>query len=59
MQGRKLSVESLIREYRADFVGVQETKNEDFTPAFSKNLTCPASFVWDFLPARKTIGESF
>jgi hypothetical protein len=26
MQGRKLSVESLIREYRADFVGVQETK---------------------------------
>jgi hypothetical protein len=41
---RKLSLEKLIRENRLDFIGVQETKKEDFSEVFLKNLTCPASF---------------
>jgi hypothetical protein len=54
MPRRKLSPESLIREHRVDFVGIHETKKEEFAPGFLKNLSCPASFVWEFLPARKT-----
>jgi hypothetical protein len=45
MPGRKLSLEALIRDHRVDFVGVQETKKEEFSPAFLKNLTCPSIFV--------------
>jgi hypothetical protein len=41
---RKLSLEKLIRENRLDFIGVQETKKEDFSEVFLKNLTCLASF---------------
>jgi hypothetical protein len=39
-----------------DFVGIQETKKEDFSPSFLKNLTGPASFCWNFLPARGSAG---
>jgi exonuclease III len=56
MPGRMLGLESLIREYRVDFVGIQETKKEDFAPAFLKILSCPVSFIWEFLPAKKTTG---
>jgi hypothetical protein len=50
---RKLCLEKLIREQKVDFVGVQETKKEDFTSSFLKNLSCPTCFVWHFLPAKK------
>jgi hypothetical protein len=52
--GRRLSLEHIIRDNRLDFVGIQETKKDDFTPVFLKNLTCPAVFCWEFLPARGT-----
>jgi hypothetical protein len=56
MLGRKLSLEHLIRDHRVDFVGVQKTKKDEFPGSFLKNLTCPASFSWEFLPTKKTAG---
>jgi hypothetical protein len=56
MPGRKLSLEHIIRNHKLDFVGVQETKREDFPINFLKNLTCPTCFNWEFLPARGTAG---
>jgi hypothetical protein len=56
MPGRKLSLEHIIRDHKLDFVGVQETKKEVFPINFLKNLTCPACFNWEFLPARGTAG---
>jgi exonuclease III len=44
--GSKLCLEQLIRDHRLDFVGVQETKKEDFSPVFLKNLSCPVNFSW-------------
>jgi exonuclease III len=52
--GRKLCLEQLIRDHRLDFVGVQETKKEDFSLVFLKILSCPVNFSWQFLPANKT-----
>jgi hypothetical protein len=49
---RKLSLEKLIRENKLDFIGVQETEN--FSVVFLKNLTCPVSFSWQFLPTKRT-----
>jgi hypothetical protein len=39
---RKLSLEKLIRENRLDFIGVQETKKEDFSEVFfeKSDLSC-------------------
>jgi exonuclease III len=54
--GRTLYLSHLIRDNRLDFIGVQETKKEDFHPSFLKNLTTPTSFSWNFLPARGTAG---
>jgi exonuclease III len=42
--GRNLYLEQIIKTNRLDFVGVQETKKEDFHPSFLKNLTNPADF---------------
>jgi exonuclease III len=56
MPGRKLSLEYLIRDYRVDFIGVQETKKEDFSTSFLKNLSCPAIFNWEMLPAKGITG---
>jgi hypothetical protein len=52
--GRNLSLEHLIRNNRVDFVGVQETKMEEFSLNFLRNLTTPAPFSWKFLPAKGT-----
>jgi exonuclease III len=54
--GRKLSLEHVIRTNHVDFIGVQETKKEEFSDSFLKNLTGAASFSWIFLPARGTAG---
>jgi hypothetical protein len=54
--GRNFCLGQLIRDNRLDFIGVQETKKEDFHPSFLKNLTLPISFSWNFLPARGTAG---
>jgi hypothetical protein len=42
--GRNLCLGQLIRDYRVDFVGVQETKKESFHPSLLKNLIAPAAF---------------
>jgi exonuclease III len=54
--GRKICLEKLIRDNRVDFVGIQETKKEDFFSSFLKNLSCPTVFEWHFLPAKGTAG---
>jgi exonuclease III len=54
--GRNLSLGQLIRENHLDFVGVQETKKEDFHPSFLKILTSPINFCWHFLAANGTAG---
>jgi exonuclease III len=54
--GRNLSLGSLIRENNLDFVGIQETKKEEFLPSFLKNLTTTAVFSWHVLPTKKTAG---
>jgi hypothetical protein len=36
--------------------GFKRQKKENFNPNFLKNLTNPAVFQWDFLPARGTAG---
>jgi exonuclease III len=37
--GRKMYLEQIIRENRVDCVGIQETKKEEFSPNFLKNLS--------------------
>jgi exonuclease III len=54
--GRNLSLGQLIRENPLDFVGVQETKKEEIPLSFLKNLTSPAQFCWNYLPARGSSG---
>jgi exonuclease III len=54
--GRKFSLEHLIRDNHVQFIGVQETKKEDFSISFLKNLAGAASFTWNFLPAVGTAG---
>jgi hypothetical protein len=54
--GRNLSLGSIIRDNGLDFMGVQETKKEEFIPSFLKNLITPATFQWHFLPAKRTAG---
>jgi hypothetical protein len=55
--GRNLCLGNLIRSNRIDFIGIQETKKDSFHPSFLKNLTTPAVFKWDFLPANGTVGR--
>jgi hypothetical protein len=47
----------LIRDNRVDFVGIQETKKEDFSCSFLKNMSCLAVFGWPFLPAKGIAGD--
>jgi exonuclease III len=54
--GRNLSLGHLIKDNNLDFVGIQETKKEEFLPSFLKNLTTLVNFVWHYLPAKKTAG---
>jgi exonuclease III len=54
--GRKIGLEQAIREHHIDFVGVQETKKEEFISSFLKNLSCPVLFEWFYLPAIGTTG---
>jgi exonuclease III len=54
--GRNLSLGSIIRDNGLDFMGVQETKKEEFIPSFLKNLITPATFQWHFLSAKRTAG---
>jgi exonuclease III len=56
MPGRKVSLEHMVRDYMVYFIGVQETKKKDFTTSFLRNLSCPARFVWEILPAKGTAG---
>jgi hypothetical protein len=56
--GRNLSLGQLIRNNHLDFIGIQETKKEDFLQSWLKNLVSPAGFCWHFLPARGTAGGS-
>jgi hypothetical protein len=39
-----------------DYIGFQETKKEEFTNSFLKNLLGNRNFVWNFLPAVGTSG---
>jgi exonuclease III len=54
---RKLCLD-IIKNNRVDFVGIQETKKEEFHLSFLKNLTNPTAFSWNFLPAIGTAGGS-
>jgi hypothetical protein len=54
--GRNLSLEHLIKNNRLDFVGVQETKREEFPLNFLRNLTNLSPFSWHFLPTKGTAG---
>jgi hypothetical protein len=42
--GRNLSLGSVVRDNGLYFVGIQETKKEEFLPSFLKNLTTPTVF---------------
>jgi hypothetical protein len=46
----------LIRDNNLDYVGIQETKKEEFLPSFLKNLTTLVNFVWHYLPVKKIAG---
>jgi exonuclease III len=56
---RSLSLGQLIRSNHVDFVGIQETKKEEFPQNFLKNLVSPIVFSWHFLPAKGTVGGSW
>jgi hypothetical protein len=44
----------LIRSNHVDFVGIQETKKEEFSQNFLKILVSPVVFSYYFLPAKGT-----
>jgi exonuclease III len=52
--GRSLNLGHLIRNTHVDFVGIQETKREEFPQSLLRNLVSPAVFSWHFLPAKGT-----
>jgi hypothetical protein len=54
--GRNLSLGQLIRYNNLDFVGIHETKKEEFLPSFLKNLTTPMNYIWHYLPTKRTAG---
>jgi hypothetical protein len=54
--GKSLSVGHLIRVNQLDFVGIMETKKEDFHTSFLKNLSCSVDFVWQSLPTKGIAG---
>jgi mRNA deadenylase 3'-5' endonuclease subunit Ccr4 len=46
-----------ILEYRVDFICVQETKKEDFTDAWLKNISGRYQFIWLWEPAMGASGR--
>lgn len=56
--GRKLALTSFIGNNDLDFVGIIETKKDDFTQGYLRSLT-RRSFDWSFLPATGSAGGSF
>jgi hypothetical protein len=54
--GRIPALVSKIKESRADFVGVMETKKESFSPGLLKSLTGNSPFSWCHLPAKGSAG---
>ena len=52
----KLSrVGDLFRDHRPDFIGLSETKKENFTPEQLKKLDPFEIYMWKWLPAKKLL----
>lgn len=54
--GRVPAIVSRMKENHMDFVGVMETKKENFTPGFLRSLTGNIPFSWHYQPANRTAG---
>jgi hypothetical protein len=54
--GRKLFIDENLVPLNLDYTGFQETKKEDFTNSFLKQLLGNRNFVWNHLRAIGTAG---
>lgn len=54
--GRKEYVIDLIKNNNLDFVGIQETKKEDFDVEYLDALAGRKQFCWNWIPAKGTAG---
>jgi hypothetical protein len=53
---RKLSLEKLIKSCKLDFIGILETKKEEFLNSLLESLSGAENFCWHYLPAKGTTG---
>ena len=54
--GRKQCIDDTIVPLHVDYIGFQETKRQNFSPSFLKNLLGNKKFAWNHLPVVGTTG---
>jgi hypothetical protein len=53
---RKIFIDDNLVPLNLDYIGFQETKREEFTNSFLKNILGNRNFVWNHLPSIGTAG---